>query len=89
MTTIAIAYPEYPKRVQLWCTVEKKYEDGSFDFEVINGLWDGTFYTNNTIRVEASGEIFPAIIVWEGNVHGRYRDYNSAIAWIERKISED
>lgn len=88
--TIAISDPARPKEVSLWVSAEKKRKDGSFDFDVINGLWKGTFYSNNTIKVHLTGMVWPAIVVWEGTVPAPdSHNYNTAIEWIEREINNE
>ena len=87
MTTIAIADPERPKEVSLWCTVDKRHSNGSVEFDVINGLWTGTLYSNNTLKVHTTGKIWPAILVWEGDVPSGLGDYNSVIDWINEEIN--
>lgn len=86
--TIAIAYPDTPNDVQLWCTVEKLHADGSIDFHVINGHWEGTLFPNNTMKVKETGKIWPAIKVWEGRVRGD-KHYNDAILWINKQLRKN
>ena len=85
--TIAIANPDTPTKVNLWCKVEKVLEDGSIKFYVINGAWEGILYTNNTFKVKDTGMIFPGMKVWEGEVPGK-RDYNEAIHWINGELNK-
>lgn len=97
--TFAIAHPDWPKTVSLWCGDEGKMKDGSRKFRVINGAWIGYLYPDNTLLVEATGTRTPAIVVWEGVVPKRAQygqvgsnddhyinGYNQAIRWIEEQI---
>jgi hypothetical protein len=73
--------------VELWCSVRKRHSNGTIEFSVINGLWDGTLYANNTMKVHATGQFWPAILVWEGDVPSKYSfDYNAAIKWIDEEL---
>ena len=90
--TIAIANPDTPTNVNLWCTVEETRADGSIKFYVINGNWNGILYTNGTFKVIETGEFFPGIKVWEGDVPGKpgaQWDYNEAIHWINGELSKE
>ena len=86
--TIAIAYPDRPTEVNLWCTVEKVLPDGSITFYVINGAWNGILYTNGTFKVNMTGTIFPGIKVWEGRAPFSDMQYNEAIQWINKQLKE-
>lgn len=80
---IAIADPD--GRVNLWCDVTSINEDGSIDFYVINGAWDGRYH-NGTVFVEYTKATFPAMLVWVGKA--KYGDYNDAIPWIQEQIND-
>jgi hypothetical protein len=86
--TIAIAHPDSPKEVNLWCTINRSYEDGKIDFYVINGAWNGILYPDGSMKVKETGTIFPAIKVWEGTVDRDHAgDYNTAIPWINSVLN--
>jgi hypothetical protein len=88
--SIAIAHPNTPTKVLLWCDVIEVKEDGTIVFDVINGLWEGSLFTDNTLLVHETEERFPAIKVWEGKVpkeHGK--GYNDAIHWINTELSKN
>lgn len=88
--TFAIAHPNTPKIVSIWCNDEGKMKDGSRKFSVINGAWKGYLFEDNTLLVERTGARLPAIVVWEGEVPITYKRsfgyYNEAIHWIEEQI---
>lgn len=77
---IAIATPD--GKVSIWCDVTSINEDGSIDFYVINGAWDGRYH-NGQVYVEYTKALFPGMLVWVGNAPG---DYNHAIHWIQDQI---
>ena len=68
---IAIATPD--GKVNLWCTVESVNEDGSINFWVINGAWDGKYH-NGQVYVEYTKALFPGMLVWVGDTDGNYND---------------
>lgn len=79
---IAIAYPD--GKVNLWCDVTSINEDGSIDFWVINGAWDGRYH-NGQVYVNYTKATFPAMLVWVGDRDG---DYNEVIPWIQEQIAD-
>jgi len=79
---IAIATPD--GKVSLWCNVTSINEDGSIDFYVINGAWDGRYH-NGQVYVEYTKATYPGMLVWVGNAPG---DYNHAIHWIQDQIDD-
>ena len=79
---IAIAYSD--GKVGLWCHVNSINEDGSINFEVINGAWRGR-YNNGKVFVEYTKATFPAMLVWVGDRDG---DYNDVIPWIQEQIDD-
>ena len=79
---IAIAHMD--GKVGLWCDVTSINEDGSIDFWVFNGAWDGRYH-NGTVFVEYTKATFPAMLVWVGDTDG---DYNDVIPWIQDQINE-
>lgn len=76
-----IAIADNDGRINLWCDVTSINEDGSIDFYVINGAWDGRYH-NGQVYVEYTKALFPGMLVWVGS---RNEDYNEAI----RKIQEE
>lgn len=93
-----IAIADNDGRINLWCTVEGINEDGSINFWVINGAWDGRYH-NGQVYVEYTKATFPGMLVWTGvaglREHGdgkwsKHSDmhYNEAIAWIQDEISK-
>ena len=76
-----IAIADTTGNVSLWCSVNSINEDGSIDFDVINGAWRGR-YNNGKVFVEYTKATFPGMLVWVGS---RNEDYNEAI----RKIQEE
>lgn len=90
MTTIAIAHPDNPNDVKIWCDVEKVLADGTIVFYVINGAWKGKLFTDNTLQVADDAKRIPAIKVWEGLVPRPYnQDYNLAIPWINAELNRE
>jgi hypothetical protein len=90
MGSIAIARPDTPTKVLLWCTVTEVKEDGTIVFDVINGCWAGSLFTDNTLLVHGTEDRLPAIKVWEGKVPKEYGiDYNKAICWINTELSKN
>ena len=79
---IAIAHMD--GKVGLWCHVNSINEDGSIDFYVLNGAWDGRHH-NGTVFVEYTKATFPAMLVWVGARNG---DYNDVIPWIQEQIDD-
>ena len=80
-----IAIADTTGNVSLWCHVNSINEDGSIDFDVINGAWRGR-YDNGKVFVEYTKATFPAMLVWVGQAKGY--DYNKAIAWIQEQIDD-
>lgn len=68
-----IAIADNDGRINLWCTVEGINEDGSINFWVINGAWDGV-YNNGKVFVEYTKATFPGMLVWVGDKDGNYND---------------
>ncbi len=77
-----IAIANMDGNVSLWCSVNSINEDGSIDFDVINGAWRGR-YNNGKVFVEYTKATFPGILVWVGQRGG---DYNDAIRQIQEEI---
>jgi hypothetical protein len=77
-----IAIADLNGRVNLWCDVTSINEDGSIDFDVINGAWRGR-YNNGKVFVEYTKATFPGILVWVGSRGG---NYNEAIRQIQEEI---
>lgn len=68
-----IAIADTNGKISLWCDVSSINEDGSIDFYVINGAWDGRYH-NGTVYVEYTKATFPAMLVWVGERDGNYND---------------
>ena len=79
-----IAIADTDGKVHLWCDVTSINEDGSINFWVLNGAWDGV-YNNGTVYVNYTKATFPGMLVWVGNAPG---DYNHAIHWIQDQIDD-
>lgn len=79
---IAIAYPD--GKVSLWCEVNSINEDGSINFYVINGAWNGKYH-NGTVYVEYTKATHPGMLVWVGSKGG---NYNDVIPWIQEQIND-
>jgi hypothetical protein len=77
-----IAIANTDGNVSLWCSVNSINEDGSIDFDVINGAWRGR-YNNGKVFVEYTKATFPGILVWVGSRGG---NYNEAIRQIQEEI---
>jgi len=77
-----IAIADLNGRVNLWCDVTSINEDGSIDFWVINGAWQGRYH-NGKVYVEYTKALYPGILVWVG---GRGGDYNEVIRQIQEEI---
>ena len=77
---IAIATPD--GRVSLWGDVSSINEDGSIDFYVINGAWDGRYH-NGQVYIEYTKATIPGMLVWVGSRDG---NYNDVIPWIQDEI---
>lgn len=77
-----IAIADDTGKVSLWCSVDNINEDGSIDFDVINGAWRGKYH-NNTVFVEYTKATFPGFLVWVGQKGG---NYNDVIPWIQEQI---
>jgi hypothetical protein len=77
-----IAIADTTGRVNLWCSVNSINEDGSIDFWVINGAWEGRYH-NGQVYVEYTKALFPGILVWVGERPG---DYNYVIPQIQEEI---
>ena len=77
-----IAIANTDGNVSLWCSVNSINEDGSIDFDVINGAWRGR-YNNGKVFVEYTKATFPGILVWVGSRGG---DYNTVIPKIQEEI---
>lgn len=77
-----IAIANTDGKVSLWCSVNSINEDGSINFWVINGAWEGRYH-NGQVYVEYTKALFPGILVWVG---GRGGDYNDAIRQIQEEI---
>ena len=77
-----IAIADTDGKVHLWCDVTNINEDGSIDFYVLNGAWNGRYH-NGTVFVEYTKATFPAMLVWVGHTGGYYND---VIPWIQEQI---
>ena len=55
-----IAIANTDGKVSLWCEVNSLNEDGSINFSVINGAWDG-MYHNGTVFVEYTKATYPGL----------------------------
>lgn len=93
-----IAIADTTGKVSLWCAVNSINEDGSIDFYVLNGAWEGRYH-NGTVYVEYTKATFPAMLVWVGTAGlqehsdgkwSKFPDsyYNEAIHWIQDQIDE-
>ena len=79
-----IAIANTDGKVSLWCEVNSLNEDGSINFSVINGAWDG-MYHNGTVFVEYTKATYPGMLVWVGYRGGNYTD---VMSWIQTKIND-
>lgn len=79
-----IAIANTDGNVSLWCDVVSINEDGSIDFDVINGAWRGR-YNNGNVFVEYTKATFPGMLVWVGS---RGSNYNEAIRQIQEEIDD-
>lgn len=79
-----IAIANTDGNVSLWCSVNSINEDGSIDFDVINGAWRGR-YNNGKVFVEYTKATFPGILVWVGQRGG---DYNVVIPSIQEEVDD-
>jgi len=77
-----IAIANTDGNVSLWCHVISINEDGSIDFDVINGAWRGR-YNNGKVYVDYTKATYPGFLVWVGQRGG---DYNQAIRQIQEEI---
>ena len=68
-----IAIANTDGNVSLWCNVNSINEDGSIDFDVINGAWRGR-YNNGKVFIEYTKATIPGILVWVGSRGGNYND---------------
>jgi hypothetical protein len=79
-----IAIADTEGRVNLWCIVNSINEDGSIDFYVINGAWNGRYH-KDTVYVEYTKATYPGMLVWAGEKGG---NYNDVIVWIQGQIDD-
>ena len=77
-----IAIANTDGNVSLWCNVNSINEDGSINFWVINGAWQGRYH-NGKVFVEYTEATFPGILVWVGDRSG---NYNTVIPMIQEEI---
>jgi hypothetical protein len=77
-----IAIADTTGKVSLWCSVNSINEDGSIDFDVINGAWRGR-YNNGKVFIEYTKATIPGFLVWVGSRGG---DYNAVIPQIQEEI---
>jgi hypothetical protein len=77
-----IAIADKGGKVSIWCNVNSIEEDGSINFRVINGAWDGK-YSNGTVFVEYTKATYPGNLVWVGSRGG---NYNDVIPWLQDEI---
>lgn len=93
-----IAIADTTGKVNLWCSVNSINEDGSIDFYVINGAWNGRYH-KDTVYVEYTKATYPGMLVWSGvaglrehsdGKWSKYTDmnYNEAIQWIQEQIDD-
>jgi hypothetical protein len=68
-----IAIADTTGNVSLWCSVNSINEDGSIDFDVINGAWRGR-YNNGKVFIEYTKATIPGMLVWVGRHNGNYND---------------
>jgi hypothetical protein len=68
-----IAIANTDGNVSLWCSVNSINEDGSIDFDVINGAWRGR-YNNGKVFIEYTKATIPGFLVWVGSRGGNYND---------------
>ena len=68
-----IAIANTDGNVSLWCSVNSINEDGSIDFDVINGAWRGR-YNNGKVFIEYTKATIPGFLVWVGSRGGTYND---------------
>ena len=68
-----IAIADTTGNVSLWCGVNSINEDGSIDFDVINGAWRGRYH-NGKVFVEYTKATIPGMLVWVGQHSGNYND---------------
>lgn len=87
MKTFALATPENPRTVALWCEDHGVREDGLRPFTCINGAWDGVFrISDETVKIGAAR--LPGKLIWEGEVPREFsRHYDDAIGWIQSQLS--
>ena len=77
-----IAIADTTGKVSLWCSVNSINEDGSIDFDVINGAWRGR-YNNGKVFIEYTKATISGFLVWVGSRGG---DYNAVIPQIQEEI---
>ena len=82
-----IAIADTTGNVSIWCEVIGINKDGSINFSVINGAWDGKYH-NNTVYVEYTKATYPGFLVWVGRAKFNEQDYNDAIPWIQDQIDD-
>ena len=94
-----IAIADTTGNVSLWCSVNSINEDGSIDFDVINGAWSGR-YNNGKVFIEYTKATIPGFLVWVGDAAGLREHsngkwstfpnsyYNEAIHWIQEQIDD-
>lgn len=93
-----IAIADTDGRINLWCEVNSVNEDGSINFWVINGAWEGKYH-DGQVYVEYTKALFPGMLVWTGiaglkehsdGKWSKYTDmnYNAAITWIQDEIGK-
>jgi len=80
-----IAIADNTGNISLWCEVIGINKDGSINFSVINGAWDGKYH-NNTVYVEYTKATYPGFLVWVGQAKFGGQDYNDAIPWIQEQV---
>jgi hypothetical protein len=93
-----IAIADDTGKVSIWCSVDKINKDGSIDFHVINGAWEGTYH-DGQVYVKHTNELFSGNLVWTGvaglkeHSDGKWSCfpesyYNEAIHWIQEQIND-
>lgn len=93
-----IAIADTTGNVNLWCSVNSVNEDGSIDFYVLNGAWNGRYH-NGQVYVEYTKATYPGMLVWVGTAGlrehsdgkwSKFADmhYNEAMSWIQEQIDD-
>lgn len=81
-----IAIADSNNKVSVWCDDIREDADGKIHFSVINGAWDGWIKGDEVYVKKTKQSYFGNKIVWKGKAPGR--DYNEAIAWIQKSVDQ-